>query len=103
MIKSISQKEFDKVKSSNIAVVEFNSTWCGSCQKLAPIVEEISEELSDRLDFYNIDVDDNPDITESFGIDTIPTLVVLKNGERVDQKVGYYPKEKVLEFLESNI
>ena len=55
------------------------------------------------MDFYNIDVDDNPDITESFGIDTIPTLVVLKNGERVDQKVGYYPKEKVLEFLESNI
>ena len=103
MVKKISEKEFAEVKEQNIAVVDFSAVWCGPCKMLAPVLEEVSDQLGDKVAFYNVDVDDNPDLARSFGITNIPALALLKNGEKVDMHVGFAPKDGIVSFINSNL
>ena len=103
MVKKISEKEFAEVKEKEVAVIDFSATWCGPCRMLAPVLEEVSEELAGSVTFYNIDVDENPDLAQQYNITSIPALVVLKNGEKQDVKVGFQPKEAIISFIESHI
>ena len=99
MVKKISQEEFEQVKNDDIAVIDFAATWCGPCKMLAPVMEEVSEELGDSVSFYNIDVDQNMDIAQQYRIVSIPALLVLKKGEKVDMQIGFQPKDGVVEFI----
>ena len=103
MVKKISEKEFAEVKEQNIAVVDFSAVWCGPCKMLAPVLEEVSDQLGDKVAFYNVDVDDNPDLARSFGITNIPALALLKKGEKVDMHVGFAPKDGIVSFINSNL
>ena len=76
MVKKISQEEFEQVKNDDIAVIDFSAEWCGPCKMLAPVMEEVSEELGDSVSFYNIDVDQNMDIAQQYRIVSIPALLV---------------------------
>ena len=87
MVKKISQEEFEQVKNDDIAVIDFSAEWCGPCKMLAPVMEEVSEELGDSVSFYNIDVDQNMDIAQQYRIVSIPALLVLKKGEKVDMQI----------------
>lgn len=82
MVKKISKNEFEQVKNDEIAVIDFSAEWCGPCKMLAPVMEEVSEEFSDSVSFYNIDVDENMDIAQMYKIVSIPTLILLKKGEK---------------------
>ena len=103
MVKKISQEEFEQVKNDDIAVIDFSAEWCGPCKMLAPVMEEVSEELSDSVSFYNIDVDQNMDIAQQYRIVSIPALLVLKKGEKVDMQIGFQPKDGVVEFIKKHL
>ena len=98
MVKKITQKEFADEVKAGVSVVDFSATWCGPCQMLAPVLEEVSEELSD-IHFLNVDVDENGDLASEYGITNIPALAVLKDGEKQDVLVGFQPKEALKEAL----
>ncbi len=103
MVKKISEKEWNEVTEKKAAVVDFSAAWCGPCKMLAPVLEEVSEEMSDAVSFYNVDVDENPDLAQKFGITSIPALVVLKEGEKAGMQVGFLPKDGVVDFIKSQI
>ena len=101
MVKVINQSEFDEVKNSDIAVVDFSAVWCGPCKMVAPVLEEVSEELTD-VKFFNIDVDKNMDIAQEYKITNIPAILVLKKGEVVNSQIGFAPKDKLIEVINSS-
>lgn len=97
----ISKDNFQKevVESSKTVLLDFWATWCGPCQMLTPILEQISNE-NPNIVIGKIDVDQDPGLASQFGVQSIPKLVVIKNGKVVAESVGYRPKDKVLELLE---
>ena len=101
MVKKINSDQMNEVTSSKLAVIDFSATWCNPCKMLAPVLEEVSEELSD-VDFFNMDVDDNQDIAQQYSIASIPAILVFKNGEVADQTVGFQPKQALIDFINKN-
>lgn len=103
MVKKIANNDMSEVKSCKVAVVDFSATWCGPCQMLAPVMEELSEELAGKVEIFNVDVDENPDVAEEFNIMNIPAVAVIKDGEKVDMAVGFQPKAAMQAFIEKNM
>lgn len=101
MIEEIKNSDFTDVLKSKLAVVDFSAVWCGPCQMLAPIMEELSDEMVGEVDFFSADVDENRDLAYQFDIQSIPAIVVFANGEEVTRTVGFQPKEELKELIES--
>ena len=104
-IKNLSLDNFDsEISSSNIPVlVDFWAEWCGPCKMLGPILEEISKELKDKLQIVKVNLDENQDLAMKYSIRSIPTLLLFKDGELIDTKVGLLPKSDLVEWLGSKI
>ena len=100
MVKKINKEEFEAVKAEKVAFIDFSATWCGPCKMIAPVVEEVSEILGDKVGFYNVDVDENEEISDAYGIMSIPALVVLKEGRQVGMRVGFQQKDALIKFIE---
>ena len=103
MVKKISSQEFQQAMDSPIALVDFSATWCGPCRMLAPVLEEVAEEMSAQVNFYNVDIDENPDLATKYEVNTIPSLLILKNGKPVDVKIGFMPKANLLSYIQSHL
>ena len=101
----ITTDKFDSIVSGSAkpVLVDFWASWCGPCRALGPVVEEISGELSDKLDVYKCNVDEEADLATRFRIVSIPTLIVMKNGEVANKAVGAMPKEEILNLLGTDI
>ena len=78
MLTTVKNNDLSAAKSQPLAVVDFNATWCGPCRMLAPIVDQLADELDDRAEFYSVDVDVNPELAARFGVQSIPTIVYLQ-------------------------
>ena len=91
--------ETDVLQSPKTVLVDYWAEWCGPCKMIAPILEAIAEEHGDKLDVVKLNVDDNPNITQKYGILNIPTLGVFKNGEVVMELVGARSKSALLREL----
>ena len=104
-IKNLSLDNFDnEISSSNIPVlVDFWAEWCGPCKMLGPILEEISTDLKDKLQIVKVNLDENQDLAMKYSIRSIPTLLLFKEGELIDTKVGLLPKSDLVEWLGSKI
>ena len=98
----ITTDKFDSVVSGSAkpVLVDFWASWCGPCRALGPVVEEISGELSDKLDVYKCNVDDEGVLATKFRIVSIPTLILFKNGQPVKTMVGNMPKEELEREIE---
>lgn len=101
MVKAINESEFSEVKEKDIALVDFNATWCGPCKMLSPILTEVSNDYDDKVDFYSIDVDNNQDLALEYGVQSIPTLLILKKGAEISRQVGFIPKPQLKGFLDA--
>ena len=100
-VKVINSEDFANAVKDGVSVVDFNATWCGLCKMLGPVLEKLSDEITD-VKFYAMDVDENPDIAEKFGIMSIPYVAVFRDGVKVDQNVGFIPEASMRSFIEKN-
>ena len=92
--------EYDTVLNNNAKVfVDFYADWCGPCKMLGPVVEEVSHEYPD-VKFVKVNVDRLPDVAGRYGIMSIPTMIVFKNGENAGSAVGFIPKEQIKALVE---
>ena len=86
-------------EAKGLVVIDFYADWCGPCRMVAPIIEEIANERSD-VAVAKVNVDENPDLAGKFGVASIPTLVVIRNGKIASRSVGARPKDQILDMLD---
>ena len=91
--------EAEVIQSDMPAIVDFWAPWCAPCYMIAPILEEIAEEYDGQLKVTKLDVDQNPQVATQFGIMSIPTMILFKEGEAVERLIGYMPKERLMERI----
>ena len=94
---------FSNETGSGLVLVDFWAPWCGPCKMIAPVLEELDAEIGEKVKIVKVDVDENQETAGKFGIMSIPTLLVLKDGEVVDKVVGFQPKEALAERLEKQL
>jgi len=105
MPKQVTDSSFqtDVLGAEGPVVVDFWAEWCGPCKQIAPALEEISAEMGDRVTIAKINIDDNPETPNNYGVRGIPTLIMFKNGEVADTKVGALPKNQLQQWIEQNL
>ena len=89
----------DVLKATGPVVVDFWAEWCGPCRMIAPALEEISASLGDKVKIVKLNVDENPGVAAKYGIMSIPTLMIFKNGEMSSRQVGAAPKQKLEQWV----
>jgi len=93
----------DVLKSNTPVVVDFWAEWCGPCKMIGPSLEQISDEMGEKVKIVKINIDENPQTPGKFGVRGIPTLMMFKNGELAAQKVGAAPKGALQQWVEDHI
>lgn len=94
--------ETEVLKSEKTVLIDFYADWCGPCKMLSPIVEQVASE-NNNIKVVKINIDDEQDLAVNYGIMSIPTLVVIKNGQEINRAVGVIPKSEVKELIKNNI
>ena len=100
---NLNKESFKKVTSSKdkTLIIDFWAPWCGPCKALTPVLEELSSDLSDSVEVYKVNVDDNTELAQEHGVQSIPTLLVFKNGALSETIVGLKTKEELVEIVNS--
>lgn len=101
MVFEITEQNFEKevLNSKDTVLLDFWASWCGPCRMLSPVIEEISNEYFDKVKVGKVNVDEQSELAQKFGIMSIPTLMVFKNGEHIDTKIGVRPKTEIISML----
>ena|SRR5688572_1532101 len=104
-VQNVTDADFEKsiLNGGKPALVDFWAPWCGPCRIIGPIVEELAPNYKDRAIIAKMNVDDNPQVAQKFGITSIPTLMMFKDGKLVDRAVGAMPKGELQKFIDRNL
>lgn len=99
----VSDSEFDNavLGASGPVLVDFWAEWCGPCKQISPILDEIAKEMGGKVSIAKVNIDDNPESPQKYGVRGIPTLILFKDGKPVATKVGSMPKSALVEWLNS--
>ena len=95
--------EAEVLNASTPVLVDFFATWCGPCRQMLPIMDEISDEMAGKIKIVKMDVDEAPKTPEDYDIQTLPTLILFKDGKVVDTKTGSQMKSQIIEWINSKI
>lgn len=99
-MKAINDQNFEELLNAGVPlVIDFSATWCGPCQKIAPIINELATEYEGKVNICKCDVDENDGLTSRFGIRNVPTIIFLKGGEVVDKQVGAAPRQTFVDKI----
>ena len=103
MTQPLTDNQFSEnvLKSKGLVLVDFWAEWCGPCRQLGPILEAIDEEMGNDVKIYKMNVDDSPETASQFGIRSIPTMFLFKDGKQVDTKVGLNTQSTISSWIES--
>ena len=103
MVKKVTDDVFksEVIDAGQTVIVDFNATWCGPCKMMAPVFDELSESYS-SVKFISCDVDECPETAQSYGIMSIPTIMIFKDGKSVESVVGAQPRKNLEAFIERN-
>ena len=93
----------DVLDSKEPVLVDFWAEWCGPCKAIAPSLEELSEEMASKLKIVKINVDENPSISQTYSIRSIPALMIFKDGEKISEKMGALPKSALQSWVNETI
>ncbi|HYS54216.1 MAG TPA: thioredoxin [Thermoanaerobaculia bacterium] len=104
-IKQVTDQDFDTtvLQAGKPAFVDFWAPWCGPCRLIGPMVEELAPSYEGRAVITKMNVDDNPEVAQKYGVTSIPTLMMFKEGKLVDRVVGAMPKGELQKFIERNL
>ena len=103
-VKHINENEFNELIEGTMPVVcDFWATWCAPCRMLAPVMDEVAEELKDKAVFVKVDVDKCPELAARYGIYSIPCVKIFKDSDEVAESIGFTPKDELLQFVKENI
>lgn len=95
--------ESEVLKSDKPVLVDFFATWCGPCKMVSPLLEQVAEEMEDKIKIVKLDIDQNPELASKYGVMSIPTFVMFMHGIEVAKNVGAMPKEKIEAFINDNM
>lgn len=102
-ISHATDKTFTTEMKEGLVLVDFWAPWCGPCKMIAPVLEEIDQEMGDQLKIAKLNVDDNPETTAQFGVMSIPTMLLMKEGQVVEKIVGFQPKEQLQSRISAHL
>ncbi|MBD8005312.1 thioredoxin [Bacillus norwichensis] len=102
-IVNATDENFKAETGEGVVLVDFWAPWCGPCKMIAPVLEELDGDLGDKVKIAKVNVDENQDTASQFGVMSIPTLIVMKNGEVVDKTVGFQPKEALADLVNKHL
>lgn len=91
---------FDQEIQEGVTLVDFYATWCGPCKMLSPVLEQVEQELV-GVKFIKVDVDENPNLSEQYRIMSVPTLILFKDGNIVEKKTGFMPKDQLINWIDT--
>ena len=105
MTTHVTDQEFETavLKADGPVLVDFWAEWCGPCRQLAPILDQLSEEMGGKVTIAKVNIDENPEAPTRYGVRGIPTMILFKGGQPVATKVGSLPKSQLLEWLEAQV
>ena len=103
-VQSFNQSNFESevLKSDVPVLVDFTATWCGPCKALAPIVEKLANEFEGKIKVGKLDIDESPELTAKFGVRSVPTVIVFRDGKKAGQHVGLTNRDKLVALLGLN-
>ena len=104
-VKHTSDQNFEKdvLTSRKPVLVDFWATWCAPCRAIAPIIDEVADQYAGKLEVYKVDIDSNPEAPSRFGVRGIPTVILFKGGQVVDQVVGAVPKSQIEALVQKGV
>ena len=101
-IMHVDSKNFQEIiNSKEVVLVDFYATWCGPCKMLAPILEDVNKEVSDNVLIAKLDIDNALDVAKEYGVMSVPTMIIFKNGKEIERLVGLRQKTQILEVLKN--
>ena len=101
-IVNATDQNFSEEVQDGVVLVDFWATWCGPCKMIAPVLEELDQDMGEQVKIVKLDVDENQETAQKYGVMSIPTLLLFKDGEQVDQALGFQPKEQLAEFVQKH-
>lgn len=103
MVRNLSDAEFNTATADGVTVVDFWAPWCGPCRMQGPVIDQLADELDGQVEFFKMNVDEEQSVAGQFGIMSIPTLLVKKDGEVVEKLVGFHDKGRLESILKNYV